>query len=487
MAIEELVTLATEMTKPFVQDPRYLEPRVSMPGVDLRVNAMRGFAHKLESRALQLNAGRAVSFAQSALGSKCTSKTSTWTSDQSMIQRVQDSISKWDTPVYVGLSHVIQMKLLRDHPHLRSSNAELFLHYREVFLEATAKLFDRIPIDVPNSIKHSQMFVPHAFASIHTIASGLSRHKPDCLGRSVSHILHDAGVLSEWSLADTHSSDSLGRTGLYLACRDRNQLSVRRLLDAWADPSIEAANGLYPLDMAAISGDLEICSMIWKKEMENSRQMDIRYDNSLGIPRRSPVVWAAFFGHDRIFKLFRQFRDTHPNATAYMDGSFCNACGLAVMRGHLNLISYLASNNYLCDIPDLHGRSPFWYAAASGRCDILKILEPKAIFVDRADENGFTPLAIAAHKGHFDVVSYLLKFHQTYPIPLVDVSAKNKSGDTPLFLAASAQRKKCVVRLLGLGLEPLGVANIHRAYQMALKESYHDILKLFHDRGFVFP
>jgi ankyrin repeat protein len=337
------------------------------------------------------------------------------------------------------------MKLLRDQPHLRSSNAELFLHNREVFLDATAKLFDQIPIDVPNSIKHSQMFVPHVFASIHTIASSLSRHKPDFLGRSVSQILYDAGVLSEWSLADMHSSDSLGRTGLYLACRDRNRSGVRRLLNVWADSNIEAANGLYPLDMAAISGHFEICSMIWKKEMENSRQMDIRYDNSSGIPRRSPVVWAPFFGHDLIFKHYRQFRDTHPYATAYMDGSFCNARGLAVMRGHLNVSSYLASNNYLCDIPDLRGHSLFWYAAASGRCDMLRILEPKAVFVDRADEDGFTPLAIAAHRGHSDVVSYLLKFHNTYPIPLVDVSAMNKTGDSPLFLAASAQRKKCVM------------------------------------------
>jgi hypothetical protein len=88
MAIEGLVTLATEITKLFVQDPCHLEPRGSMPGVDFRIDDLRGFAHKLESRALQLSAGRAISFAQLVLGSKCISKTSTWTSDQSMVQVV---------------------------------------------------------------------------------------------------------------------------------------------------------------------------------------------------------------------------------------------------------------------------------------------------------------------------------------------------------------------------------------------------------------
>jgi ankyrin repeat protein len=248
--------------------------------------------------------------------------------------------------------------------------------------------------------------------------------------------------------------------------------------------NIEAVNGLYPLDMAAISGDFEICSMIWEKE--NSRKMDIRYDNSSGISRRSPVVWAAFFGHDLIFKFFRQFRDTHLNATAVMDGSFCNAYGLAVMRGHLNVIGYLASNNYLCDIPELRGRSPFWYAAASGRCDILKILEPKAVFMDRADEDRFTPLAIAAHRGHFDVVSYLLKFNHTYPIPLIDVCARTQSGYTPLFLATSAKHRRCVHQLLRFHLEVLGVGYVQQAHKIALENNDHDILKLFRDRGYSF-
>ena len=183
-----------------------------------------------------------------------------WTYSHSRLQDALETIDSWNKPDYLGLSHVLQMKLLRDQPHLIAHNAEQFLLYKELFLAGTASLLEQIQIKVPDFIDYSEMFVPCAFASVPKIADSLHRRNaPDCLGRSAFHILYDAKNLSDWLPADTHSSDLLGRTGLYLACRDRNQSRVEQLLRVKANPNFEATNGLYPLDMAAISGEIEIC------------------------------------------------------------------------------------------------------------------------------------------------------------------------------------------------------------------------------------
>lgn len=161
-----------------------------MPQVQILVNELRSFADGLESRALELGAGPSLSLAQSALRSTRFAKSATWTGDRVALETAHQKATSWDTTNYPGLSHVLQMKLLRDQPHLLIDNAELFLLYREGFLVAVDGLFNQLQMEVPTSLKSSQLFIPCVFASVPTIASRLRQRKvPDCLGRSVSSTL----------------------------------------------------------------------------------------------------------------------------------------------------------------------------------------------------------------------------------------------------------------------------------------------------------
>jgi ankyrin repeat protein len=483
MAIEELVTIATEMITPFLHDTRYSDPRDCMPQVQLRVDELRYFADRLESRALKLGAGPGISQAQSALRSTRFAKCATWTGNQIALEIEYQKTTSWDTPDYPGLTHVLQTKLFRDQPHLLTNKAEYFLFYRESFLTAVGVLFGHLQMQAPTSLKRSQLFVPSVFASIPVIASRLrERNIPDCLGRSVSHILYDSKSLKNWTSEDMDTTDRLGRTSLYLACRGGSHRRVEQLVQAHVDPNVQAANGLYPLDIAAISGDLKIFTTVWKMEIDSHRlssemkplvSVDNRYDSTLGDLRRSPMMWAAFFGHDHIVRLLRNYRETYPNTTALEDGSLCNAIGLAAMRGHSNVIAYLLESKCPCDLVDLNGRSPLWYAANGGHVHVVELLLRQPIFLDRRDNDGFTPLAIAAYKGHSEVVDRLRK--------IVDVSTLTNKGYTPLSLAASARHRECVKLLLRPSADALGTAIVWNIFSMARMNGYHEICTVFQD------
>ena len=447
------------------------------------MHELRSFADSFESRALELATGPCVSLVQAALATKRFARSATWTEDKSALETAYQKATSWDTSDYPGLSHVLQMKLLHERPQLRTDNVESFLLYRESFLAAADDLFNHLPIQVPTTLKSSQLFIPCAFAITPMVASRFrQRNIPDCLGRSVSHVLYDAKSLKEWSPSEMYTIDNLRRTSLYLACCDGDHNRVQQLIRANVNPNVEASNCLYPLDIAVISGNLEICRTIWKMEIdvhekyskaETTICMDSRYNGSLGILRRSPMMWAAFFGHVHILKFFRNQGNNYPNATALMDIHCCNAIGLAAMRGQKKVIEYLSG--YPCDVVDWHGRSPLWYAAFSGHPDILELLLKKDPFLNRQDNNGFTPLAIAAQKGHLQTVNYLRD--------MVDLSISTNTGHTPLSLATSARHLECVKSLLRPSIVALGALKVRKVFTVAQENGYHEICRVFRDHG----
>jgi hypothetical protein len=101
---------------------------------------------------------------------------------------------------------------------------------------------------------------------------------------------------------------------------------------------------------------MEIDAHERSSQAETTICMDSRSNSSLGILRRSPMMWVAFFDHVHILKFFRNKGNNYPNATALMDIYCYNAIGLAAMGGQKKVIEYLSG--YPCDVVDCHGRSP---------------------------------------------------------------------------------------------------------------------------------
>ncbi|KAL7274607.1 hypothetical protein RUND412_002487 [Rhizina undulata] len=78
------------------------------------------------------------------------------------------------------------------------------------------------------------------------------------------------------------------------------------------------------------------------------------------------------------------------------------------------------------------GRTPLWIAAYEGHEAILKLfLEKEGVDINCRNKNGRTPLFVAAFKGHKAAVKLLLENE------VVDINSEDDYGQTPLNVAHS--------------------------------------------------
>jgi uncharacterized protein len=129
---------------------------------------------------------------------------------------------------------------------------------------------------------------------------------------------------------------------------------------------------------------------------------------------------------------------------------------------------------------DLHD-SPFLYAGAEGRLEILRLLAPKADFT-RVNRYGGSALIPAAHHGHVETVRELLKTE-------VPVDHVNRLGWTALLEAVilgdgGAAHTEIVRLLLDAGANPnLADGQGVRPLAHAQQRGYTRIAQLLRDKG----
>lgn len=123
---------------------------------------------------------------------------------------------------------------------------------------------------------------------------------------------------------------------------------------------------------------------------------------------------------------------------------------LAVINGCYNSFDYLSSGAKYNRMKDYAGCLPLHYAAYYGRTDMVEPLclrNPSAI--GEVNNSGYTPLMLAAAKGHADVCRILIKYG-------ADVNRVDKSvedGETVLMLAAERGHTDVCALLLDNGAD----------------------------------
>jgi ankyrin repeat protein len=137
----------------------------------------------------------------------------------------------------------------------------------------------------------------------------------------------------------------------------------------------------------------------------------------------------------------------------------------AAAKGDLWYVKRLVNNGVLPDQADNDGRTPLYIAAQNGHQDVVKWLGGKGPDEGGADVNqamngGFTPLYIAAYNGHVNVVKWL--GGKGPDEGGADVNQANKDGATPLF-AAAVKGHLAVVKWLGGKGPDQGKADVNQA------------------------
>jgi ankyrin repeat protein/energy-coupling factor transporter ATP-binding protein EcfA2 len=117
-----------------------------------------------------------------------------------------------------------------------------------------------------------------------------------------------------------------------------------------------------------------------------------------------------------------------------------------VANGHKNPVESLLKKGANVNDKNNEGNTPLMLAAANGHKDSVEFLLKNGANVNDKNNEGNTPLILAAANGHKDSVEFLLKNG-------ANVNDKNNEGNTPLMLAATNKDKDIVLYLLKQGAE----------------------------------
>jgi ankyrin repeat protein len=148
---------------------------------------------------------------------------------------------------------------------------------------------------------------------------------------------------------------------------------------------------------------------------------------------RTCLHWAASCGHVDVVR----FLCTHSHETLFVntcDALKSSASHLTARYGHTKVIQCLLQYARInaIDLRDKYDCTPFWYAAAKGHLEAVRVLERHAN-VDSNEKRGYTPLAVTTLEGRVEVVRFLLSFNSySENIIQADPSVIEANEHTPL-------------------------------------------------------
>ncbi|KJK82552.1 hypothetical protein H634G_02158 [Metarhizium anisopliae BRIP 53293] len=288
--------------------------------------------------------------------------------------------------------------------------------------------------------------------------------------------------------------DSTGYTPLHQAACRGHRKSVQFLIRKGADLEKPTRQGSTALHLACRTGQILIVQMLIKQRVNLAAEDSDGYDGpKLAAQAGYSEIVPAEFGHPLTVGILLK---KSPNGVYYMNNRKYSPLHLAAARGYVNILQQLLRVKELHDIPEgghatddendttegsfvitaHHNRTPLQLAAENGHlAAVQELLEPKiddsvrncsiAFFLTAAnghasiverllkhgirntvvDEEGNTPLHVAAREGYVGVILMLPD------TPEFAVNPKNAKGWTSLHMAAHFGNLRTVKELLKLG------------------------------------
>jgi ankyrin repeat protein len=193
------------------------------------------------------------------------------------------------------------------------------------------------------------------------------------------------------------------------ACRTGDLKMAETLVSSGIDPDSPDRYGRTPLDYAASFNPTRIVALLLAYHADPNR-------------RSIPLQAAAELGNLRIVEMLIA-AGAHINTKAATGRT---ALHVAVVGGRLGMIRFLIEKGAEVNARDVEGASPLDDAVWRGYLDATAILIAHGAHLNEPEtKTGATPVNEAAHRGHTQIVRYLLQFNPELGIP-------DKRGYTPL-------------------------------------------------------
>ncbi|XP_048059090.1 transient receptor potential cation channel, subfamily N, member 1 isoform X2 [Megalobrama amblycephala] len=223
-------------------------------------------------------------------------------------------------------------------------------------------------------------------------------------GKAAIHLAAEQGhqdivdiLLSHKAFVNTKTK--LGLTPLHLSARTGSARLVRLLVETH-QASVDALSlrKQTPLHLAAISGQLDVCSSL----------LNLKADiTAVDIHGQTPLHLAAENDHSEVVKLFLRHRPELATL-ANMEGTTCTH--IAAAKGSAAVIRELLTFNQggpLTLNNKANGLCPLHLAAAGGHTEVVKVLLEAGASVKEEDVEGMTAIHLAAKNGHTHILEVL--------------------------------------------------------------------------------
>ncbi|MBU1108054.1 MAG: ankyrin repeat domain-containing protein [Candidatus Riflebacteria bacterium] len=289
--------------------------------------------------------------------------------------------------------------------------------------------------------------------------------------------------------ASLNRKDSSGNNLLHMVCQRANpqyEKILEAMLKRISDVNQRNFDSMTPLHIAAIHGSTTMLKLL----VQAGARIDARIpDGSSAIFFCRPELIATLLELNADIDLknnagqsafvHARLSADHQRIDAFKTtGRFGQSAKVFSMpQGSTNIFSAASDGNVtaLSQILELDatqlkakeislGESPLHFAAASGQCEVIKLLLEKGVNVNDTNDYMRTPLHYASVMGHFDAVKLLCGAK-------ANIHALDARGATPLHDAAAAGHTKVYNYLIQLGASNSTLDNQGRSAASLLEES----------------
>ena len=235
-------------------------------------------------------------------------------------------------------------------------------------------------------------------------------------------------------LKDTNT----GATALLLASQNNNYRAVKILLEHNANVNIQADLEDTALIVASAKNNVDVIKIL----LEYKANMDIQSRTGL-----YSLLIAAQNNHKDTVEILLS-HNANPNLRAKENGY--TSLHMPTYRGYGKIVKMLLSAGANPNVQDNDGDTPLLLAAREGHNNIVKILINENADLDIKNNNGDTALALASYRNHQEIAKLLL---ETQANPNIQA----KDGSTALSFALKNNNKELITLLIKSGAYKLPI------------------------------
>ena len=254
-----------------------------------------------------------------------------------------------------------------------------------------------------------------------------------------------------------------GLSPLHVACMNGNLPICEALISAKANPNIRDHNGNTPLHTASKEG--HVC--IVKCLIAAKAKLDVQQKNG-----GTPMYIACLKKHLEVVRTLLK-AEADPDIPISSAGT--TALHAAVLINNIPLLELLLQHNADPNYQDVYGFSVLHTASVSGNLTMVKLLLKAGAYTHLSAKGLSTPLHFACINGHIEIVKELIKHTNPNIAPI--------KGETPLLHACLAGNVEIATVLLKAKANPNIRSEQGTPLQVAMMKRNAPLIRLLREHG----